>query len=103
MNSSPSGFEERLKAALLARLPEVVPTPPARSFARRYVIPLAVGAATATVVAVMTLTGGSRTGSLPAGTPSRSASDAPEITRSRTGRYGSIRPRRRRSRLWPTG
>ncbi|MCX4961525.1 hypothetical protein [Streptomyces virginiae] len=85
MNSSPSGFEERLKAALLARLPEVVPTPPARSFARRYVIPLAVGAATATVVAVMTLTGGSRTGSLPAGTPSRSASDAPEITREPDG------------------
>ncbi|MER6257170.1 hypothetical protein ABT224_38180 [Streptomyces sp. NPDC001584] len=85
MNSSPSGFEERLKAALLARLPEAVPTPPARSFARRYVIPLAVGAATATLVAVMTLTGGSRTGSRPAGTPSRSASDAPEITKEPDG------------------
>ncbi|WP_405441816.1 hypothetical protein OG373_31825 [Streptomyces avidinii] len=85
MNSRPSGFEERLKAALLARLPEAVPTPPARSFARRYGIPLAVGAATATVVAVMTLTGGNRTGSLPAGTPSRSASDAPEIRREPDG------------------
>ncbi|MFD7789163.1 hypothetical protein ACFV4Q_39695 [Streptomyces nojiriensis] len=85
MNSRPSGFEDRLKAALLARLPEAVPAPPARSFARRYGIPLAVGAATAAVVAVMTLTGGSRTGSLPAGTPSRSASDAPKITRERDG------------------
>ncbi|MFD5415995.1 hypothetical protein [Streptomyces nojiriensis] len=85
MNSRPSGFEDRLKAALLARLPEAVPAPPARSFARRYGIPLAVGAATAAVVAVMTLTGGSRTGSLPAGTPSRPASDAPEITREPDG------------------
>ncbi|WP_412078583.1 hypothetical protein ACLF6K_34310 [Streptomyces xanthophaeus] len=85
MSSRPSGFEERLKAALLARLPEAVPAPPARSFARRYGIPLAVGVATATVVAVMTLTGSVRTGSLPAGTPSRSASDAPEITREPDG------------------
>ncbi|GGS37110.1 hypothetical protein Snoj_46260 [Streptomyces nojiriensis] len=85
MNSRPSGFEDRLKAALLARLPEAVPAPPARSFARRYGIPLAVGVATATVVAVMTLTGSSRTGSLPAGTPSRSASAAPEITKEPDG------------------
>ncbi|WP_327734470.1 hypothetical protein OG749_11770 [Streptomyces nojiriensis] len=85
MNSSPSGFEERLKAALLARLPEIEPTPPARSFARRYGIPLAVGVATATVVAAMTLTGSSRTGSLPADTPSRSASDAPKITKEPDG------------------
>ncbi|MET9694459.1 hypothetical protein ABZY81_39650 [Streptomyces sp. NPDC006514] len=85
MNSRPSGFEDRLKAALLARLPEAVPAPPARSFARRYGIPLAVGVATATVVAVMTLTGSSHTGSLPAGTPSRSASDAPKITKEPDG------------------
>ncbi|MEU9379030.1 hypothetical protein AB0D94_35465 [Streptomyces sp. NPDC048255] len=85
MSSRPSGFEERLKAALLARLPEAVPAPPARSFARRYGIPLAVGVATATVVAVMTLTGSVRTGSLPAGTPSPSATDAPRITKERDG------------------
>lgn len=85
MNSRPSGFEERLKGALLARLPEAAPAPPARSFARRYGIPLAVGVATATVVAVTTLTGSIGTGSLPAGTPSRSASDAPEITREPDG------------------
>ncbi|MGW3328682.1 hypothetical protein [Streptomyces virginiae] len=93
MNSSPGGFEERLKAALLARLPEIEPTPPARSFARRYGIPLAVGVATATVVAVMTLTGSTRTGSLPAGTPSRSASDAPKITREPDGSLRFDAPR----------
>ncbi|WP_328924599.1 hypothetical protein OG429_08040 [Streptomyces sp. NBC_00190] len=85
MSARPSGFEDRLKAALLARLPEAAPATPARSFARRYGIPFAVGAATASVVAVMTLTGSIRTGSLPAGTPSRSASDAPEITRDPDG------------------
>ncbi|MFE9484189.1 hypothetical protein ACFYNM_37105 [Streptomyces spororaveus] len=93
MNSSPSGFEERLKAALLARLPEIEPAPPARSFARRYGIPLAVGVATATVVAVMTLTGSTRTGSLPAGTPSRSASDAPRITKEPDGSLRFDAPR----------
>ncbi|MBT2546591.1 hypothetical protein J7E99_39565 [Streptomyces sp. ISL-44] len=85
MSARPSGFEDRLKAALLARLPEAAPATPARSFARRYGVPLAVGAATATVVAVMTLTGSIRTGSLPAGTPSRSASDAPKIKREPDG------------------
>lgn len=103
MNSRPSGFEERLKAALLARLPEAVPTPPARSFARRYGIPLAVGAATATVVAVMTLTGGNRTGSLPAARRAVRPRTRPRSRGSRTGRCGSIRPSRRSSRLWPTG
>ncbi|MFG2987124.1 hypothetical protein ACGFYQ_38755 [Streptomyces sp. NPDC048258] len=85
MSTRPSGFEDRLKAALLARLPEVPPAAPARSFARRYGIPLAVGVATASVVAVMTLTGSTRNGSLPAGSPSRSASDAPEIEKDPDG------------------
>ncbi len=85
MSTRPSGFEERLKAALLARLPEAAPAAPARSFARRYGIPLAVGVATATVVAAMTLTGSSRNGSLPAGSPSPSVSDAPEITKDPDG------------------
>ncbi|MFG2753968.1 hypothetical protein [Streptomyces xanthophaeus] len=85
MSSRPSGFEDRLKAALLARLPEAVPAPPARSFARRYGVPLAVGVATAAVVAVMTLTGSAGSGSRPAGPPSRPASDAPEVTREPDG------------------
>ncbi|MEV7563200.1 hypothetical protein [Streptomyces sp. NPDC089795] len=85
MSTRPGGFEDRLKAALLARLPETAPAAPARPFARRYGIPLAVGLATATVVAVMTLTGGTRPGSLPAGTPSRSSTDAPKITKERDG------------------
>ncbi|OEJ31067.1 hypothetical protein [Streptomyces subrutilus] len=85
MSTRPSGFEERLKAALLARLPEAAPASPARSFARRYGIPLAVGVATAAVVAVMTLPGSTRNGSPPAGSPSPSASDAPEITKDPDG------------------
>ncbi|UUY46801.1 hypothetical protein NRK68_05980 [Streptomyces yangpuensis] len=93
MSTRPSGFEDRLKAALLARLPETPPPTPARSFARRYGIPVAVGVATATVVAVMTLTGSTRTGSPPAGTPSRSASDAPEITREPDGSLRFAPPR----------
>ncbi|MFC9816839.1 hypothetical protein ACFVJM_32790 [Streptomyces virginiae] len=85
MSSRPHGFEDRLKAALLARLPDSAPAAPARSVARRYGIPLAVGLATATVVAVMTLTGSTRSGSLPATTPSRSASDTPVITKDPDG------------------
>ncbi|MCX5588062.1 hypothetical protein OHA91_31010 [Streptomyces erythrochromogenes] len=85
MSTRPTGFEERLKAALLARLPEAPPPAPARPFARRYGIPLAVGVATAAVVAVMTTTGSTHTGSLPAGTPSPSATDAPRITKERDG------------------
>ncbi|MFD4870897.1 hypothetical protein [Streptomyces sp. NPDC058412] len=91
MSTRPSGFEDRLKAALLARLPEEAPAPaPARSFARRYGIPLAVGIATAAVVAVMTLAGDSGgNGSLPSvgptGSPSPSATDAPEIKKDPDG------------------
>lgn len=81
MSTRPSGFEERLKAALLARLPEAVPAAPARSFARRYGIPLAVGVATASVVAVMTLPGSTRHGPRPAGSPS----PAPEIRKDPDG------------------
>ncbi|MGW7440916.1 hypothetical protein [Streptomyces sp. NPDC054849] len=81
MSTRPSGFEERLKAALLARLPEVPPAAPARSFARRYGIPLAVGVATASVVAVMSLPGSTRNGPLPAGSPSA----APEIRKDPDG------------------
>ncbi|MFE6838259.1 hypothetical protein ACFVFI_25920 [Streptomyces sp. NPDC057705] len=81
MTTRPSGFEDRLKAALLARFPQEAPAPaPARSFARRYGIPLAVGIATAAVVAVMTLTGhGGGNGSLPARpAPSPTPSRAPK-------------------------
>ncbi|MFJ3726382.1 hypothetical protein ACIPYQ_27985 [Streptomyces sp. NPDC090045] len=90
MSTRPSGFEDRLKAALLARLPEEAPAPaPARSFARRYGIPLAVGVATAVVVAVMVVPGSTRNGSLPAGgptgSPSPSATDAPEIKKDPDG------------------
>ncbi|KOU71162.1 hypothetical protein ABZY83_16900 [Streptomyces virginiae] len=85
MSTRPTGFEERLKAALLARLPEAPPPAPARPFARRYGIPLAVGVATAAVIAVMTMTGSTHTGSLPAGTPSPSGTDAPRITKERDG------------------
>ncbi|WP_327412787.1 hypothetical protein [Streptomyces sp. NBC_01233] len=90
MSSRPRAFEERLKAALLARLPEEAPAPaPARSFARRYGIPLAVGVVTAVVVAVMVVPGSTRNGSLPAGgptgSPSPSATDAPEIRKDPDG------------------
>ncbi|MFG2336552.1 hypothetical protein [Streptomyces yangpuensis] len=71
MSSRPSGFEDRLKAALLARLPETPPPTPARSFARRYGVPLAVGVATAAVVAVMTVPGSTRDGSRPADGPAK--------------------------------
>ncbi|MFJ7778501.1 hypothetical protein [Streptomyces yangpuensis] len=89
MSSRPSGFEDRLKAALLARLPETPPPTPARSFARRYGVPLAVGVATVAVVAVMTVPGSTRDGSRPAGaptgTPSPSATGAPEIRKDADG------------------
>ncbi|MEU9163876.1 hypothetical protein AB0D29_26855 [Streptomyces sp. NPDC048424] len=96
MSTRPSGFEDRLKAALLARLPEEAPAPaPVRSFARRYGIPLAVGVATAAVVAVMTLAGDSGgNGSLPAvgptGSPSPAAPGVPEIKKDPDGslRFG---------------
>ncbi|WP_326592379.1 hypothetical protein [Streptomyces sp. NBC_01294] len=86
MSTRPSGFEDRLKAALLARLPEVPPAAPARSFARRYGVPLAVGVATASVVTVMALPGSTRNGPLPAGSPSA----APEIKKDPDGslRFG---------------
>ncbi|MFE2129866.1 hypothetical protein [Streptomyces amritsarensis] len=66
MSSRPRGFENRLKAALLARLPQTPPPTPARSFTRRYGVPLAVGVATVAVVAVMTVPGSTRDGSRPA-------------------------------------
>ncbi|MGJ0156304.1 hypothetical protein ACR3S4_23515 [Streptomyces sp. CH8.1] len=69
MSSRPHGFEDRLKAALLARLPETPAATPARSFTRRYAVPLAVGVATVAVVAVMTVPGSSRDGSRPANGP----------------------------------
>ncbi|MFE5540018.1 hypothetical protein ACFQ78_30300 [Streptomyces sp. NPDC056519] len=65
----PHGFEERLKAALLARL-RVEPAPtPARSFVRTYGIPLAVGLATAAVLGLVALPAGGG-GRAPAGTAS---------------------------------
>ncbi|MEU9087131.1 hypothetical protein [Streptomyces sp. NPDC048357] len=91
MSTRPSGFEDRLKAALLARLPEEAPAPaPVRSFARRYGIPLAVGAATAALVAAMTLAGDNGgNGSLPAvgptGSPSPPATGVPEIKKDPDG------------------
>ncbi|MFB6523568.1 hypothetical protein [Streptomyces sp. NPDC056401] len=89
MSDRPSGFEERLKAALMARLPDVPPAPPTRSLARQYGIPFAVGAATAAVVAVMALPGSTHDGSRPAhgptGSPSPSATDGPEIERDPDG------------------
>ncbi|MCP3759857.1 hypothetical protein [Streptomyces sp. TBY4] len=90
MTNRPSGFEDRLKSALLARLPEA-PTPtPARSIARQYGIPFAVGVATASVVAVMVLPGSARDGSPPAAgggaaSPSPPAADAPEIKKDPDG------------------
>ncbi|MFE2171003.1 hypothetical protein ACFXB3_38970 [Streptomyces sp. NPDC059447] len=88
MSSRPHAFEERLKAALLARLPETAPAP-APTRARRYGIPLAVGVATAVVVAVMALPGSTRTGGLPAGgptgAPGPSATGAPEIKKDPDG------------------
>ncbi|MEU9256000.1 hypothetical protein AB0D66_29720 [Streptomyces sp. NPDC048270] len=94
MSTRPSGFEERLKAALLARLPEAAPAATPRPFARRYGIPLAVGVATAAVVAVMTLTASTHTGSLPAGTPSPSGTHAPRITKERDGSLRFDLPRK---------
>ncbi|MER5765316.1 hypothetical protein [Streptomyces sp. NPDC002082] len=89
MSTRPSGFEDRLKSALLARLPEPAPVTPARSFARRYGVPLAIGIATASVVAVMALPGSARTASIPgggpAGSPSPSGTDAPEIKKDPDG------------------
>ncbi|WP_328791316.1 MULTISPECIES: hypothetical protein [unclassified Streptomyces] len=90
MSTRPGGFEDRLKAALLARLPQEAPAPaPARSLTRRYGIPLAVGIATAVVLAVMALPGSTRNGSLPSvgptGSPSPSAADAPEIKKDPDG------------------
>ncbi|MFF7298903.1 hypothetical protein [Streptomyces sp. NPDC008265] len=85
MSSRPHGFEDRLKAALLARLPESAPAVATRSVARRYGIPFAVGVATAAVIAVMTMTGSTHTGSLPAGTPNPSGTDAPRITKDPDG------------------
>lgn len=89
MSDRPSGFEERLKSALMARLPDVPPAPPTRSVARRYGIPFSVGAATAAVVAVMALPGSTHTGSRPAGgptgSPSPPAADQPEIKRDADG------------------
>ncbi|MFD9729378.1 hypothetical protein [Streptomyces sp. NPDC059072] len=88
MSSRPHAFEERLKAALLARLPEAPPTP-APSRARRYGIPLAVGVATAVVVAVMAVPGSSRDGSRPAVgptvTPSPSDTGLPRIRKNPDG------------------
>ncbi|THA82363.1 hypothetical protein [Streptomyces sp. A0592] len=98
MISRPRGFEDRLKAALLARLPETPPPTPARSFARRYGVPLAVGAATVAVVAVMTVPGSTRDGSRPADGPtvgpSPSATGAPEIRKDPDGalRFGMPEP-----------
>ncbi|MFE6909131.1 hypothetical protein [Streptomyces erythrochromogenes] len=98
MSSRPRGFEDRLKAALLARLPETPLPTPARSFARRYGVPLAVGAATVAVVAVMTVPGSTRDGSRPAdgptGTPSPSATGTPEIRKDPDGtvRFGMPEP-----------
>ncbi|MFJ3912119.1 hypothetical protein EDE04_5731 [Streptomyces sp. 2132.2] len=67
----PYGFEDRLKAALLARLPEEPAPTPARSFVRRYGVPLAVGLATAAVLGLVALPGGGGGGgSRPAGTSS---------------------------------
>lgn len=89
MSDRPSGFEERLKAALMARLPEAPPVPPTRSLARRYGIPVAVGVATAAVVAVMALPGSTHNGSQPAdgatGSAAPSATDGPEIKRDADG------------------
>ncbi|MET9959930.1 hypothetical protein ABZ128_12850 [Streptomyces sp. NPDC006326] len=81
MSARPSGFEDRLKAALLARLPEEPPATPTRSFARRYGIPLAVGVATAAVVAVMALPGSSRHDTRPAD----GSAGAPEIRKDADG------------------
>ncbi|MFJ9645427.1 hypothetical protein ACWEPM_34965 [Streptomyces sp. NPDC004244] len=67
MTSRPTAFEEKLKAALLARMPEAPAPAPARSFARRYGIPLAVAVATAVAAGlVVALPGAGRDGSLPA-------------------------------------
>ncbi|MEU9147719.1 hypothetical protein [Streptomyces sp. NPDC048349] len=55
MSNRPLGFEERLKAALLARIPATPEPLPARSFARRYGVPLAVGLVTAAVLGLVTL------------------------------------------------
>ncbi|MEU8775598.1 hypothetical protein [Streptomyces sp. NPDC048606] len=62
----PHGFEERLKSALLARLPQA--PAPRPSFARRFGIPCAVGLATAAVIGVVFVPGGGRE-TLPASRP----------------------------------
>ncbi|MFD7631265.1 hypothetical protein ACFV7Q_35515 [Streptomyces sp. NPDC059851] len=80
MTNRPRAFEERLRAALLARLPEVAPAPtPTR--VRRYGVPLAVGVATAAVVAVMALPGSTHNGTRPADGPA----GAPEIRKDPDG------------------
>ncbi|MFE0580094.1 hypothetical protein [Streptomyces sp. NPDC058874] len=98
MTTRPSGFEDRLKAALVARFPQTPLPTPARSFARRYGAPLAVAAATVAVVAVMAVPGSTRDGSRPvgaaAGGPDPSATDAPGIRKDPDGalRFGMPEP-----------
>ncbi|MGW6706749.1 hypothetical protein ACWGDE_17910, partial [Streptomyces sp. NPDC054956] len=56
MSSRPSAFEERLKAELMAVAAEMPPAAaPVRSHARRYRIPLALGAVAATVAGLVAL------------------------------------------------
>ncbi|WP_327282391.1 MULTISPECIES: hypothetical protein [unclassified Streptomyces] len=83
MNNRPTAFEEKLKAALMARMPQVPAPAPARSFARRYGIPLAVAAATAvTAGLVVTVPGSGRDGSLSAQV---SSTPAPAVSPPPTG------------------
>ncbi|MEU3776162.1 hypothetical protein AB0F11_23710 [Streptomyces sp. NPDC032472] len=83
MSSRPRAFEEQLKAALLARMPEPPAPAPARSFARRYGIPLGVAVATAVAAGlVVALPGSGREGSLPAQV---SSTPAPMVSPPPTG------------------
>ncbi len=94
MSNRPRAFEERLKAALLARMPETPEPTPARSFTRRYGIPLAIAVATAVVaglVAVALPGAAGRDGSLPASrstsgpTASPTSGPGPEVVKDADG------------------
>ncbi|RSS84113.1 hypothetical protein EF903_24630 [Streptomyces sp. WAC05292] len=90
MTSRPHAFEDRLKAALLSRMPaEPAPTP-ARTFAKRYGIPLAVASVTVVTAGLVALPAlgspqAGHTAGSPTAAPSVSSSAAVGVRRSPDG------------------
>ncbi|MEV4192236.1 hypothetical protein [Streptomyces toxytricini] len=90
MTSRPHAFEDRLKAALMARLPAQPAPAPARSIAKRYGIPLAVASATVVTAGLVALPalgspGAGNADNAPATAPSGATSAAPGVGRSSDG------------------